>query len=413
MVKSIRDFIHKGEIIMEKKHVVIGVSGGIAAYKACDLVSKLSKKNYEIKVVMTKHAQEFVRPINFESLSKHKCEVSLFDETNEDPIAHITLAKWADIIVLIPATANIIAKVVHGIADDIVSTTFLACHTKKLICPAMNVHMYENEVTQRNIQLAKELGYKFVEPVVGHLACDDTGKGKLADVQDIVAAIDKEFEQEQTLKGKNVLISAGPTQEALDPVRFISNHSSGKQGYAIAAAAKALGAHVTLVTGPTALDDIPQVDMVHVTSAQDMFEAIQSKLDAQDYIIMAAAVADYRPEIVSDQKIKKSDEEVTFRFVKNPDILAYIGEHKKSNQVVCGFAMETQNLEENARKKLEAKNCDMLIANNLFTAGAGFQTDTNIVTLLTKNNSKPLPKCSKEELGYTILETMQKIEMEK
>lgn len=398
---------------MEKKHVVIGVSGGIAAYKACDLVSKLSKKNYEIKVVMTKHAQEFVRPINFESLSKHKCEVSLFDETNEDPIAHITLAKWADIIVLVPATANIIAKVVHGIADDIVSTTFLACHTKKLICPAMNVHMYENEVTQRNIQLAKELGYKFVEPVVGHLACDDTGKGKLADVQDIVAAIDKEFEQEQTLKGKNVLISAGPTQEALDPVRFISNHSSGKQGYAIATAAKALGAHVTLVTGPTALNDIPQVDMVHVTSARDMFEAIQSRLDKQDYIIMAAAVADYRPEIVSDQKIKKSDEEVTFRFVKNPDILAYIGEHKKPNQVICGFAMETQNLEENARKKLEAKNCDMLIANNLFTAGAGFQTDTNIVTLLTKKNSKPLPKCSKEELGYKILETMQKIEMEK
>lgn len=398
---------------MEKKHVVIGVSGGIAAYKACDLVSKLSKKNYEIKVVMTRHAQEFVSPINFESLSKHKCEVSLFDETNEDPIAHITLAKWADIIVLIPATANIIAKVVHGIADDIVSTTFLACHTKKLICPAMNVHMYENEVTQRNIQLAKELGYKFVEPVVGHLACDDTGKGKLADVQDIVAAIDKEFEKEQSLKGKNVLISAGPTQEALDPVRFISNHSSGKQGYAIAKAAKAQGANVTLVTGPTALQDIQDVDMVHVTSANEMFEAIKKRLDTQDYIIMAAAVADYRPEIVSNQKIKKSEEEVTFHFVKNPDILAYIGQHKKPHQIVCGFAMETQNLEENARKKLEAKNCDMLIANNLFTNGAGFQTDTNIVTLLRQNDSQHLPKCSKEELGYKILETMKEIEMEK
>ncbi len=354
---------------MEKKHVVIGVSGGIAAYKACDLVSKLSKKDYEIKVVMTKHAQEFVKPINFESLSKHKCEVSLFDETNEDPIAHITLAKWADIMVLVPATANIIAKVVHGIADDIVSTTFLACHTKKLICPAMNVHMYENEVTQRNIKLAKELGYKFVEPVVGHLACNDTGKGKLADVQDIVSAIDHEFELEQTLKGKNVLVSAGPTQEALDPVRFLSNHSSGKQGYAIAKAAKALGANVTLVAGPTALEDLNDVNMVHVTSAQDMFDAITSRLDVQNYIIMAAAVADYRPEIVADQKIKKSDEEVTFHFVKNPDILAYIGQHKKENQVICGFAMETQNLEENARKKLESKNCDMLIANNLFTSG--------------------------------------------
>ena len=412
--KSIRDFIHKGEsIIMEKKHVVIGVSGGIAAYKACDLVSKLSKKDYEIKVVMTEHAQEFVKPINFESLSKHKCEVSLFDETNEDPIAHITLAKWADIMVLVPATANIIAKVVHGIADDIVSTTFLACHTKKLICPAMNVHMYENEVTQRNIKLAKELGYKFVEPVVGHLACNDTGKGKLADVQDIVACIDHEFEMEQTLKGKNVLISAGPTQEALDPVRFLSNHSSGKQGYAIAKAAKALGANVTLVAGPTALEDLKDVNMVHVTSAQDMFDAITSRLDDQNYIIMAAAVADYRPEMVADQKIKKSDEEVSFHFVKNPDILAYIGQHKKENQVICGFAMETQNLEENARKKLESKNCDMLIANNLFTRGAGFQTDTNVVTLLRKNETKHLPKCSKEELGYKILETMKEIEMEK
>ena len=374
---------------------------------------KLSKKDYEIKVVMTKHAQEFVKPINFESLSKHKCEVSLFDETNEDPIAHITLAKWADIMVLVPATANIIAKVVHGIADDIVSTTFLACHTKKLICPAMNVHMYENEVTQRNIKLAKELGYKFVEPVVGHLACNDTGKGKLADVQDIVSAIDHEFELEQTLKGKNVLVSAGPTQEALDPVRFLSNHSSGKQGYAIAKAAKALGANVTLVAGPTALEDLNDVNMVHVTSAQDMFDAITSRLDDQNYIIMAAAVADYRPEMVADQKIKKCDEEVTFHFVKNPDILAYIGQHKKENQVICGFAMETQNLEENARKKLESKNCDMLIANNLFTSGAGFQTDTNVVTLLRKNDTQHLPKCSKEELGYKILETMKEIEMEK
>ena len=253
----------------------------------------------------------------------------------------------------------------------------------------MNVHMYENEVTQRNIKLAKELGYKFVEPVVGHLACNDTGKGKLADVQDIVACIDHEFEMEQTLKGKNVLVSAGPTQEALDPVRFLSNHSSGKQGYAIAKAAKSLGANVTLVAGPTALEDLKDVNMVHVTNAQDMFDAITSR------------------------KIKKSDEEVTFHFVKNPDILAYIGQHKKENQVICGFAMETQNLEENARKKLESKNCDMLIANNLFTRGAGFQTDTNVVTLLRKNETKHLPKCSKEELGYKILETMKEIEMEK
>ena len=241
------------------------------------------------------------------------------------------------------------------------------------------------------------------------MACNDTGKGKLADVQDIVAAIDHEFELEQMLKGKNVLVSAGPTQEALDPVRFLSNHSSGKQGYAIAKAAKALGANVTLVAGPTALEDLKDVNMVHVTNAQDMFDAITSRLDDQNYIIMAAAVADYRPEMVADQKIKKSDEEITFHFVKNPDILAYIGQHKKENQVICGFAMETQNLEENARKKLESKNCDMLIANNLFTRGAGFQTDTNVVTLLRKNETKHLPKCSKEELGYKILETMKDI----
>ena len=396
---------------METKHIVIGVCGGVAAYKACDLVSKLSKKNYEIKVVLTQNAQEFVRPIVFESLSKNKCEVSLFDETNEDPIAHITLAKWADIMVLVPATANVIAKVVHGIADDIVTTTFLACFRKKLICPAMNVHMYENEVTQRNIQLAKELGYHFVEPVIGHLACNDTGKGKLADVEDIVKAIDAEFEQ--PLKGKNVLISAGPTQESLDPVRFLSNHSSGKQGYAIAKAAKEMGANVTLVSGPVALSDIEDVNMIHVKNAQDMFDAIKEIIDQQDYIIMAAAVADYRPEIVADQKIKKSDEEITFRFVKNPDILAYIGKHKKPSQIVCGFAMETQNLEQNAKRKLEDKNCDMLIANNLFTKGAGFQTDTNIVTLFKKDKAENLPMLSKEELGYLILRTMKQIEMEK
>ncbi len=396
---------------METKHVVIGVCGGVAAYKACDLVSKLSKKNYEIKVVLTQNAQEFVRPIIFESLSKNKCEVSLFDETNEDPIAHITLAKWADIMVLVPATANVIAKVVHGIADDIVTTTFLACFRKKLICPAMNVHMYENEVTQRNIKLAKELGYHFVEPVVGHLACNDTGKGKLADVEDIVKAIDAEFEQ--PLKGKNVLVSAGPTQEALDPVRFLSNHSSGKQGYAIARAAKEMGANVTLVSGPVALNDIEGVNMKHVKSAQDMFDVITEVVDQQDYIIMAAAVADYRPEIVADQKIKKADEEVTFRFVKNPDILAYIGKHKKPSQIICGFAMETQNLEQNAKRKLEEKNCDMLIANNLFTKGAGFQTDTNVVTLFKKDKIEQLPMLSKEELGYVILKTMQQIEMER
>ena len=394
------------------KKLIIGITGSIAAFKTVQFISDLVKEKYEIEVMLTTSAAKFVTPTSISALTKKKTYIDVFDD---DPgcITHVDIVKDADLFMIVPASATTIAKCANGIADNMLTAAFLAATCPKLIAPAMNVHMYENEVTQRNIKLAKELGYKFVEPVVGHLACNDTGKGKLADVQDIVSAIDHEFELEQTLKGKNVLVSAGPTQEALDPVRFLSNHSSGKQGYAIAKAAKALGANVTLVAGPTALEDLNDVNMVHVTSAQDMFDAITSRLDVQNYIIMAAAVADYRPEIVADQKIKKSDEEVTFHFVKNPDILAYIGQHKKENQVICGFAMETQNLEENARKKLESKNCDMLIANNLFTSGAGFQTDTNVVTLLRKNDTQHLPKCSKEELGYKILETMKEIEMEK
>ena len=394
------------------KKLIIGITGSIAAFKTVQFISDLVKEKYEIEVMLTPSAAKFVSPTSISALTKKKTYIDVFDD-NPGCITHVDIVKDADLFMIVPASATTIAKCANGIADNMLTAAFLAATCPKLIAPAMNVHMYENEVTQRNIKLAKELGYKFVEPVVGHLACNDTGKGKLADVQDIVACIDHEFEMEQTLKGKNVLVSAGPTQEALDPVRFLSNHSSGKQGYAIAKAAKALGANVTLVAGPTALEDLNDVNMVHVTSAQDMFDAITSRLDDQNYIIMAAAVADYRPEMVADQKIKKCDEEVTFHFVKNPDILAYIGQHKKENQVICGFAMETQNLEENARKKLESKNCDMLIANNLFTSGAGFQTDTNVVTLLRKNDTQHLPKCSKEELGYKILETMKEIEMEK
>ncbi|MDO4465618.1 MAG: bifunctional phosphopantothenoylcysteine decarboxylase/phosphopantothenate--cysteine ligase CoaBC [Bacillota bacterium] len=397
---------------MKKKNILIGVTGGIAAYKACDLVSTLSKnKNFDIKVMMTKNATQFVSPMTFEALSHHKVETSLFDEENEDPIAHISLATWADICVLVPATANIIAKVVHGIADDMVSTTFLACHTKKMICPAMNTHMYENEVTQQNLKKAKELGYVIVDPAYGHLACNVDGKGKLATVKDIVFAIEKEL-SEPFLKGKNILISAGPTQEALDPVRFISNHSSGKQGYSIARQAIMAGANVTIVSGPVNQEPIEGATIVPVTSAQDMFEAITSRLEETDYIIMAAAVADYRPEIVADHKIKKADSTLDVHFVKNPDILAYIGERKRPNQIVCGFAMETQDLDKNGREKLIKKNCDMLIANNLFTEGAGFKTDTNVVTLIRKDSMEHLPKLTKVELGLKILKTMKEIEEE-
>jgi len=395
---------------MSKKRIVVGVSGGIAAYKACDLVSKLSKKDYEVKVILTKHAEKFVSKLTFEALCHNYVEIDLFDESNEDPIAHITLAKWADLMIIVPATANIIAKVTHGISDDLLSTTFLACNKHKMICPAMNTQMYENPITQKNIQACKDLGYQILDPVVGHLACNDTGKGKMIEPADIVEAIDNYFNTSNKLSGKTVLISAGPTQEAMDPVRFISNHSSGKQGYAIAKAAKAMGANVILVSGPVQLEKIEGIQTIDVTSALDMFEAIKQNADKADYIIMAAAVSDYRPENIAEHKIKKSDDTIEMTFVKNPDILAYLGQCKTKKQIICGFAMETQDLDKNAKEKLEKKNCDMLIANNLFVSGAGFQTDTNIVSLLTKDSIEHLPKLSKEELGQKILETMMKIE---
>lgn len=395
---------------MSKKRIVVGVSGGIAAYKACDLVSKLSKKDYEVKVILTKHAEKFVSKLTFEALCHNYVETDLFDESNEDPIAHITLAKWADLMISVPATANIIAKITHGISDDLLSTTFLACNKHKMICPAMNTQMYENPITQKNIQACKDLGYQILDPVVGHLACNDTGRGKMIEPADIVEAIDNYFNTSNKLSGKTVLISAGPTQEAMDPVRFISNHSSGKQGYAIAKAAKAMGANVILVSGPVQLEKIEGIQTIDVTSALDMFEAIKQNADKADYIIMAAAVSDYRPENIAEHKIKKSDDTIEMTFVKNPDILAYLGQHKTKKQIICGFAMETQDLDKNAKEKLEKKNCDMLIANNLFVSGAGFQTDTNIVSLLTKDSIEHLPKLSKEELGQKILETMMKIE---
>lgn len=395
---------------MSKKRIVVGVSGGIAAYKACDLVSKLSKKDYEVKVILTKHAEKFVSKLTFEALCHNYVETDLFDESNEDPIAHITLAKWADLMIIVPATANIIAKITHGISDDLLSTTFLACNKHKMICPAMNTQMYENPITQKNIQACKDLGYQILDPVVGHLACNDTGRGKMIEPADIVEAIDNYFNTSNKLSGKTVLISAGPTQEAMDPVRFISNHSSGKQGYAIAKAAKAMGANVILVSGPVQLEKIEGIQTIDVTSALDMFEAIKQNADKADYIIMAAAVSDYRPENIAEHKIKKNDDTIEMTFVKNPDILAYLGQRKTKKQIICGFAMETQDLDKNAKEKLEKKNCDMLIANNLFVSGAGFQTDTNIVSLLTKDSIEHLPKLSKEELGQKILETMMKIE---
>lgn len=394
---------------MTKKHVLIGVCGGVSAYKACDLVSKLSKLDYEIKVMMTENATKFVPPLIFESLSHNSVEVDLFDPNNQDPITHITLAHWADCVVLVPATANVIAKVVHGLADDLLTSTFLACTCKKIICPAMNTHMYENQVTQDNLARARQLGYQVFEPVVGHLACDDTGKGKLPDVQDIVEVINQAFAMPQMLKGKKVLITAGPTQEPLDPVRFLSNHSSGKQGYAISEAAYQMGAQVTIVSGPTSLKASQGIQVIPVQTAQEMFEAVKENYQSADFIIMAAAVADYRPEVVAENKIKKSDENLTIHMVKNPDILAYVGEHK-THQIICGFAMETQDLDENAKAKCIKKNCDILIGNNLFTKGAGFQGDTNVVSFVTRESIQHWPKQTKAELGKKILQAMIEIE---
>lgn len=392
---------------MEYQNVLVGISGGIAVYKVCDLVSQLSKRNKNVKVIMTEHAAKFVGPVTFEALSHNPVAVQMFDE-GTDPIPHITLAQWADVFILAPATANVIAKAVHGMADDLLSSTMLALTCPKIMCPAMNTHMLENPATVRNIAQAEKDGWNIVMPEYGHLACMESGKGRLPKTDVLLDAIEQAA-AEQPLKGLHVLISAGPTQEALDPVRFLSNHSSGKQGYAIAKAAARMGAEVRLVSGPVALDRIDGVQTIPVKSARDMQQAVEENFDWADFIIMAAAVADYRPKQTAEQKIKKHEGSMMVEFVKNPDILAGLGAKKKNGQVLCGFAMETENLEKNARAKLESKNCDLLIANNLTTPGAGFQTDTNVVTMMKLDGNEQLPLLSKEELGCRILKEMMEI----
>lgn len=386
-----------------KKTVVLGVSGGIAAFKSAQLCSNLIKKGYDVEVIMTQNATEFISPLTFESLTKHNVMVSTFEKVADRSVKHISIAKRADLFVIVPATANVIAKIVHGIADDMLTTTFLAASCKKVIAPAMNTGMFENPVTQRNIKECKDLGYEIISPEVGFLACGDTGNGKLADLAYIEERIDHILQEDDLLKGKKVLITAGPTQEALDPVRYITNHSSGKMGYEIARAARNMGADVTLISGPVSLNPPAGVKVISITSANDMFTAVKENFKEMDIIIKAAAVGDYRPSIMAQDKIKKQGETLEIKFVKNPDILAYLGEHKTANQVICGFAMETQNLIENAKEKLAKKNCDMIIANNLKVEGAGFQTDTNVATVIQKDAIKTLDKMSKYELGKTIL----------
>lgn len=384
-----------------KKHIVVAITGSIAAYKAANLVSMLQKRNYEVEVVMSKNATKFIAPLTFESLIKKPVLVDLFDKSEGYTIKHIELAKWADCYVIVPATANIIAKVANGIADDMLSASFLAATCPKIIAPAMNVHMYENIVTQRNIKQCQEDGMLIVSPDEGMLACGDVGKGKLAKEEDIIEMIEYSLE-DKPLCNQKVLVSAGPTLEAIDPVRYITNHSSGKMGYALAKKAYQMGADVTLISGPTHIKVPTGIKTVYVTSANDMFEAIKERYDDQDFIIKAAAVGDYRPTNIAKDKIKKSNDAMVLELVKNPDILKFLGDHKK-HHILCGFAMETKDLKENAKQKLKQKNCDMIVANNLKDEGAGFQGDTNKVLFITKEEIQSMPLLTKEELSKEIL----------
>lgn len=394
------------------KHIVLGVTGSIAAYKACDLVSQLSKiKDIEIDVIMTKAACEFITPLTFESLLHKKVYLDPFISL-DGQINHITLAQKADLMVMVPASANSIAKVVNGLANDLLSDTWLAATCPKMIFPAMNTNMYENPITRHNIELAKSYGISVIEPTVGHLACGQNGKGKLVAVDEIVEVILDALEEKQ-LSGKRILISAGPTQEALDPVRFITNHSTGKMGYALAKQASRMGAEVTLVSGPSQLKAPLNTTLINVTSSQDMANVILTQASNFDYIIMSAAVADYRPQNVASQKIKKNDQTLTVNLEKTTDILATLGQQKKANQILCGFAMETENLIENASLKLEKKNCDMIVANSIAQKDAGFGVDTNIATFITKTGTKAIPLMLKESLAKEILLTLKQMEESK
>ena len=392
------------------KTIVVGISGSIAAYKACELVRALKKKEYDVEVIMTNNATKFISPLTLGALINKPVLIDDFDDNGYE-IKHISYAKKADCFVIVPATANIIGKIANGICDDVLTSSFIAATCPKLIAPAMNVNMYDNLATQRNIERCKTYGIKFVEPGYGLLACGDTGRGKLADLNQIIAMIEYCLSA-KPLKNKRVLVTAGPTQEALDPVRYITNHSSGKMGYALAKRAFELGAKVTLITGPTGLDFPYGIKIIEIQTAQEMFTAVKEHYQKQDFIIKAAAVGDYRVKEIAKDKIKKKEETLTLELIKNDDILAFLGEHK-TNQIICGFTMETQNLIENAREKLIHKNCDLLVANNLKEPGAGFKNDTNKVTFLTAENTQEIELMSKNNLSDLILKRLIEIQEEK
>ena len=388
------------------KTVVLCVTGGIAAYKAADLTSKLRQAGAEVRVLMTESATQFISPMTFETLSGYRTVVDTFDRNFAWEVEHISLAKAADVFVIAPATANVIAKAAHGIADDMVTTTLLATRAPVVIAPAMNTGMYDNPVTQRNLNELRTRGFHIVEPAAGRLACGDDGRGKLPDTPTLLCGIERALTA-QDMAGVSVLVTAGPTQEAIDPVRFVSNHSTGKMGYALAARAAMRGAAVTLVSGPTALATPIGVERVDVTSAQEMYDAVLARADESDLIVKAAAVGDYRPAETAEEKLKKGEGEMQLALVRNPDILAALGARKKAGQCLCGFAMETQNLLENAEDKLRRKNCDMLVANSLREAGAGFGTDTNVATLLFADGTREAPPIMpKEQLADLIFDRL-------
>lgn len=387
---------------LENKKIVIGVTGSIAAYKIAGLCSMLKKKKADVTVIMTQNATNFINPITFETLTGNKCLIDTFDRNFQYDVEHVELAKAAEVFLVAPASANVIAKAAHGIADDMLTTTLLAATCPKLFAPAMNTRMYQNPITQDNLQILKKYGMKVITPASGYLACGDTGEGKMPEVEELYDNIIDALTPKD-LTGYNVLVTAGPTQEKIDPVRFISNHSTGKMGYAIAKQAKMRGAKVTLVSGPVALEAPKGVEVVPIVSAKDMADAVWERADAMDMIIKAAAVADYRPVTTYEDKVKKSSDDMSIALERTDDILAHLGKNKKEGQILCGFSMETKDMLENSKAKLEKKNLDVIVANNLKVAGAGFGTDTNVVTLITKDEVKELPILSKEEVADRIL----------
>lgn len=390
--------------MLKGKTVLLGITGSIAAYKIAYLTSALHKLHADVHVLMTENATNFINPITFETLTGNKCLVDTFDRNFQFQVEHVSIAKKADVVMIAPASANVIGKLANGLADDMLTTTVMACRCQKILAPAMNTAMYENPVVQDNIRKLQTYGYEVITPASGYLACGDTGAGKMPEPETLLEYILKEVAFQKDLAGKKLLVTAGPTQEAIDPVRCLTNHSSGKMGYAIAKMAMLRGAEVTLVSGPTAIEPPLFVKVVPVTSARDMFEAVTGLSDEQDIIIKAAAVADYRPKQVSEDKVKKKDDQASIELERTDDILKYLGQHKKQGQFLCGFSMETRDMLRNSRAKLEKKNLDMVAANNLKVEGAGFQGDTNVLTLITQDEEVSLPLMSKEDAALKILD---------